>query len=614
MGAAPLIETNNTLTRPTGPEYQLVLGEGTYTLRDDLQLAHPPPHPSEAPLAAASTNNPLATTLGPPTAGPKLSVVVLGAPRNPPPPTANPLFRFATGNSLRSTIPPSIEEETQSPKSDAGSAAAVAFGTASYYAQTPSFGDGNPALAAAAAAPARGSKRGGGGGGGEQRAKPKSSITKSNSSFVSRVIPHEALQKRLHDRSAEGLFAFANISRAFLWLDLSSESKAEQLTKILFTRANPLCHDVDAATKAATHLDVVVGFNTADLIWYEPFSQKYARLNKNGIINPSPVLDVLWLPNKEGYCLAAHQDGTLVVYDREKEDAEFIPEGPPAVAADDAGGSETSPERPPHHSRLRILKSVNSRNQKTNPVAAWKLSTMQISALAFSPDGALLAVVGADGALTILDYLRERVTAVFRSYYGALLCVTWSPDGQYVLTGGQDDLVSIWSLAEGTLVARCAGHQSWVTAVRFDPWRGDERSYRFGSVGEDGRLLLWDFSVGMLGRPKAAARLRGSVSSYAAGADLRRQSTSTVGRLGSLTPLPAPPEKAETPAAGEPVHEVDSKASTAILPPVMSKVIANGPLCWLGFEEHCILTADAEGMSLRFFTPALLRLGGMNVE
>lgn len=87
------------------------------------------------------------------------------------------------------------------------------------------------------------------------------------------------------------------------------------------------------------------------------------------------------------------------------------------------------------------------------------------------------------------------------------MCICWSPDGKYVLTGGQDDLVSVWSLGERRIVARCPGHQSWVTAVAFDRWRCDDRNYRFGSVGEDRRLLLWDFNVGMLHRPKAVSYL-----------------------------------------------------------------------------------------------------------
>lgn len=98
-----------------------------------------------------------------------------------------------------------------------------------------------------------------------------------------------------------------------------------------------------------------------------------------------------------------------------------------------------------------------------------------------------------------------RLTDIYSSYYGGFICVCWSPDGKYVLTGGQDDLVSIWTLAERQIIARCPGHHSWVTAVAFDPWRCDERNYRFGSVGEDCRLLLWDFNVGMLHRPKAVS-------------------------------------------------------------------------------------------------------------
>lgn len=83
------------------------------------------------------------------------------------------------------------------------------------------------------------------------------------------------------------------------------------------------------------------------------------------------------------------------------------------------------------------------------------------------------------------------------------MCVCWSPDGRYIVTGGQDDLVSIWSFHDRRIVARCEGHHSWVSNVAFDPWRCDDRTYRFGSVGNDCRLLLWDFSVGMLHKPKA---------------------------------------------------------------------------------------------------------------
>ena len=99
-----------------------------------------------------------------------------------------------------------------------------------------------------------------------------------------------------------------------------------------------------------------------------------------------------------------------------------------------------------------------------------------------------------------------RLVDCYSSYFGALTCVAWSPDGRYILvsdisrvsnrvlifiqTGGQDDLVTIYSPWEQRVVARCQGHSSFVAAVAFDDIRCDGRTYRFGSVGEDNKLIL----------------------------------------------------------------------------------------------------------------------------
>jgi hypothetical protein len=40
------------------------------------------------------------------------------------------------------------------------------------------------------------------------------------------------------------------------------------------------------------------------------------------------------------------------------------------------------------------------------------------------------------------------------------------------------------------VIARCQGHSSFVSAVAFDDLRSDGRTYRFGSVGEDNKLIL----------------------------------------------------------------------------------------------------------------------------
>lgn len=95
-------------------------------------------------------------------------------------------------------------------------------------------------------------------------------------------------------------------------------------------------------------------------------------------------------------------DGSLVVYDKEKEDAPFVPED------EQTNGSETAaPAYGTHDNAILINKSVHSKNQKMNPVAAWKLSNQRINAFSFSPDRRQLAVVCEDGTLRIIDYLKE---------------------------------------------------------------------------------------------------------------------------------------------------------------------------------------------------------------
>jgi catabolite repression protein CreC len=101
--------------------------------------------------------------------------------------------------------------------------------------------------------------------------------------------------------------------------------------------------------------------------------------------------------------MTAHMDGSLVVYDKEKEDAEFAPEDEGAATNGDA----EAPKGLTFNRSIHVRKSVGSQNQKFNPVSAWKLSNQRINTFAFSPDRRHLAVVSEDGSLRVVDYLKE---------------------------------------------------------------------------------------------------------------------------------------------------------------------------------------------------------------
>lgn len=97
-------------------------------------------------------------------------------------------------------------------------------------------------------------------------------------------------------------------------------------------------------------------------------------------------------------------DGSLVVYDKEKDDAPFLPE---EYNVHTNSSSESSNGSGEITAKIHIDKSVHSKNQKCNPVSFWKLSNQRINAFAFSPDNRHIAVVSEDGTLRIIDYLKE---------------------------------------------------------------------------------------------------------------------------------------------------------------------------------------------------------------
>ncbi|CAG8501598.1 8175_t:CDS:2 [Ambispora leptoticha] len=368
--------------------------------------------------------------------------------------------------------------------------------------------------------------------------KKKQNITKTSSSFVAKIVIHDNLAKILANRQNEETYLFYNIGRTFCWTDLINYPK-EPLTSVTFTKAFPVCHDVNLLTRSCEHLDVIIGFSTGD-----------------GIINNSPVTMVKWMPGSENLFMASYQDGSIVLYDKEKDDQSFTLN----VGPDDDGFRVTRP----------------SKTTKHNPTSHWQVSKKTVTAFAFSPDLQHVAVVSIDGCLRIVDFIQEKLYDTYTSYFGGLLCVCWSPDGKYVLTGGQDDLVTIWSFRDQRIVARCQGHQSWVTGVAFDPWRCDEQNYRFGSVAEDTKLLLWDFSVNALHKPKSSnSHRRASLASQSAvtTASLRRNLV----------------EPKNT------IHPCLPRSQVAILQPVMSKSIDPDPLCSITFREDSIITTCRKG-------------------
>eukprot|EP00163_Fabomonas_tropica_P029721 TRINITY_DN6489_c0_g2_i1.p1 TRINITY_DN6489_c0_g2~~TRINITY_DN6489_c0_g2_i1.p1 ORF type:complete len:392 (+),score=84.62 TRINITY_DN6489_c0_g2_i1:42-1178(+) len=238
---------------------------------------------------------------------------------------------------------------------------------------------------------------------------------------------------------------------------------------------------------------------------------------------------------------------------------------------------------------------------KCNPVSRWHISSKKVTDFSFSQDGKYLAVTSHDGWLRIFDYAQERHLMSFKSYYAAFLTVAWSTDGRFLLTGGQDDLVSIWSFDDQCLVARCRGHSSFVTSVAFDPWSTYfDQTYVFGSVGQDCNLLIWEFSVGALHRSR-----KSTVS--AASAPSPGNPNTPAGQAAGTRSHPSmgPPRDGQpviVPAPGR--HEVP------VLGPI-GEMRAHNDLCsQIIFLEGAVVTAAVDGNCKIWARPSKLTLWG----
>jgi len=56
----------------------------------------------------------------------------------------------------------------------------------------------------------------------------------------------------------------------------------------------------------------------------------------------------------------------------------------------------------------------------------------------------ILSFRAQDGLLRVFHYDSMELVGVARSYFGGLLCAAWSPDGKYIVAGGEDDLVTVY--------------------------------------------------------------------------------------------------------------------------------------------------------------------------
>ncbi|XP_021746252.1 WD repeat-containing protein 20-like [Chenopodium quinoa] len=365
----------------------------------------------------------------------------------------------------------------------------------------------------------------------------------------------------------KGMYIIYNVGDTLYISDLNSQEK-DPIKSIHFASSNPVCHTFNPEAKDGH--DLLIGLNSGDVYTVslrqqlQDIGKKLVgahHYNKDGSINNSRCTSVAWVPQVNGFFVVAHADGNVYVYEKGKD-----------ATVDSSFPLIKDPTQ---------FSIAHAKSSKSNPISRWHICQGSINRMAFSVDGTHLAVVGRDGFLRVFDYQKELLVCGGKSYYGAILCCAWSMDGKYILTGGEDDLVQVWSMEDRKVIAWGEGHNSWVSGVAFDPYwsppssdsTGENVMYRFGSVGQDTQLLLWDFSMDEIVVPLRRCPPGGSPT-YSAGSQSAQWDS--VVPLGSLQPAP-------------------SMRDVPKLSPLVAHRVYTDPLSDLVFTQHSILTACREG-------------------
>ena len=110
----------------------------------------------------------------------------------------------------------------------------------------------------------------------------------------------------------------------------------------------------------------------------------------------------------------------------------------------------------------------------------------EVYALAFNPDGKVLATGGGDGKVRLWDSASGQLIKELGSHSATVVDLAFNPDGTRIVTSSEDQTVKIWDIPSGKLLQTVDDLPGVSWGVQYSP-----DGTRLATTGEDGTITLW---------------------------------------------------------------------------------------------------------------------------